>query len=206
MRLISGTIAAEEKGRVARADKVIKMAIYLYTSSFSPLDNNIYTLDVLFKHYISCCINTLHDCITIASGNDTVSSSTISLSWYAHLTLWPFYVAVYHFNYSTLWLWSWNLRWLWQGGQGSKGLWFGSTQVLGYNNNYKFPSKQVLILFLRMIFPCIAIFVSAKHLKLFLLEYNSFLQWQINTYEKEVDEMKHMTRQEYIAYLRRYYC
>uniref|UniRef100_A0A453P352 AP2/ERF domain-containing protein n=1 Tax=Aegilops tauschii subsp. strangulata TaxID=200361 RepID=A0A453P352_AEGTS len=28
----------------------------------------------------------------------------------------------------------------------------------------------------------------------------------INTYEKEVDEMKHMTRQEYIAYLRRYYC
>jgi hypothetical protein len=27
---------------------------------------------------------------------------------------------------------------------------------------------------------------------------------QISTYEKEIEEMKHMTRQEYIAYLRRY--
>lgn len=27
---------------------------------------------------------------------------------------------------------------------------------------------------------------------------------QVSNYEKELEEMKHMTRQEYIAYLRRY--
>jgi hypothetical protein len=33
MRLISGTIAAEEKGRVARVGKVIKLVIYFLTLS-----------------------------------------------------------------------------------------------------------------------------------------------------------------------------
>jgi hypothetical protein len=33
----------------------------------------------------------------------------------------------------------------------------------------------------------------------------TFLNAQISTYEKELEEMKHMTRQEFVANLRRYH-
>lgn len=43
---------------------------------------------------------------------------------------------------------------------------------------------------------------------LFQIPFSLMLYWpcQISNYEKESEEMKHMTRQEYVASLRRYVC
>jgi hypothetical protein len=58
MRLISGTIAAEEKGRVARVGKVIKIAIYF---NFLPSIAQQYLhLALLIKHYILCFASTFY--------------------------------------------------------------------------------------------------------------------------------------------------
>ncbi|RWW28727.1 hypothetical protein GW17_00006773, partial [Ensete ventricosum] len=77
-------------------------------------------------------------------------------------------------------------RWLRQRRQGSSGLRFGCSQVLGYFHDHQLPCRFFLSLFQRCGNKSIAISQTKLN--------ESF---QTSNYEKELEEMKHMTRQEY---------
>ena len=82
-------------------------------------------------------------------------------------------------------------RWIWQGGQGSKSLWFSSSKVSGSNSYYQFPSN---ILYTFFNFPKCSMHGISTDWYIF----------QVSNYTKELEDMKHMTKQEFIASLRRY--
>lgn len=80
-------------------------------------------------------------------------------------------------------------RWLWQRRKSCQILWFSGFKVLGFNHHNELPSMFLML------------YVSSfDWIRVLFI----FLFIQISNYEKELEEMKHMTRQEYVASLRRY--
>jgi len=60
--------------------------------------------------------------------------------------------------------WCISCRWLWQRREGSKGLWFDCSQILGNHYNYQFPCRSCLYvifssLYGRLIYTMVLIFI-----------------------------------------------
>lgn len=214
MRLIYGIIVVEGKGRVARVGKVMKH-ISITTTAYIVIEKTYMVCTTWATDKVLCLLVPLHTpwLQTLPTG---MTPTICSLPWYAFtlapaLTFLLLYRSSYFNNHFAMPLY---IHCIHLGGydkedKAARAYDLAALKYWGTTTTTNFPVRKVLYgvslgAYNRSILTC---FLNTIYINLcsWIYFFAKISLLQISNYEKELEEMKHMTRQEYIAYLRRYY-